>query len=354
MLAEVGHSVPPFALRDQYDRNATPLEDDVMGDPVLLVFDRNPASAGPENTRDLLRAIAALHDRLNGTVVTTFVITRRAKSASAEIALAENVPFHVLSDEDGAVFQAFGIATIAPGANAAADPASILLDPNGRAVRICEGLTVADQAEGMFASLVALNEQRPRGLLGMHPPVLVVPNAMDLALCQRLIETWHRPVPLREGDGKVVAGVGRDDGDFKVWNPEYGNVVQYVVRDQILSQEIDEQMMRRIVPQMEKAFGYCPTRREEFRIACYDSAEGGNLAAHRDNPTEPTKHRRFTVSVNLNSRSYEGGELAFRESSDHLYDVPEGTAIVWSCALLHEVRPVTAGRRFILGNHLFG
>ena len=40
--------------------------------------------------------------------------------------------------------------------------------------------------------------------------------------------------------------------------------------------------------------------------------------------------------------------------SDHFYDVDEGTAIVWSASLLHEVQPVTAGRRFILGAHLYG
>ena len=107
-------------------------------------------------------------------------------------------------------------------------------------------------------------------------------------------------------------------------------------------------------PEIEKAFGYRPAKREEYRIACYDVAEGGSLPAHRDNPTDSTKHRRFTVSVNLNNRSFEGGELTFRESSDHLYDVEAGTAIVWSCSLLHEVMPVTAGRRFILATHLFG
>ena len=43
MRAEIAHSRPPFARRDQNNLNATPLEDDVIGDPVLLVFDRNPA-----------------------------------------------------------------------------------------------------------------------------------------------------------------------------------------------------------------------------------------------------------------------------------------------------------------------
>jgi len=29
-------------------------------------------------------------------------------------------------------------------------------------------------------------------------------------------------------------------------------------------------------------------------------------------------------------------------------------AVAWSCVLLYEVMPITKGRRFILGTHLFG
>jgi len=32
---------------------------------------------------------------------------------------------------------------------------------------------------------------------------------------------------------------------------------------------------------------------------------------------------------------------------------PRGTAIVWSASLLHEVLPVTSGRRLVLGVHMF-
>lgn len=349
MLAEIGHCPPPFALRDQNDQNATPLEDEVMGDPVLLVFDCNPSGSKSEDSAGLLHALVDLHDRLNGVTVTIFVISRRSTQENAQLAQPGNLPFRLLSDEFGRVFKDYGIDPAAT-----TGPASIVLDPNGRVVQICERLDPAEQVEKVLASLQELDAQRPRGSLGVHPPVLVVPNAMDPRTCERLIETWHRPVPLWEGDGKVSAGFDIEDGDFKVWSPTYGNVVQYVVRDPDLTRELDNEVMSRIVPQLDKAFGYRPTKREEYRIACYDAAEGGNLAAHRDNPTEATRHRRFTVSVNLNNSAYEGGELAFRESSEHRYNVAEGTAIVWSCSLLHEVMPITAGRRFILGNHLYG
>lgn len=349
MLAEIGHSHPPFALPDQNGRNATPLDDEVVGDPVLLVFDRN-AAGDPEDNRELLRALVGLHGRLNGTVATIFVISRRSIDENSKLAEAENLPYRLLADEDGTVFQAYGIDVAAAPAN----PASVVLDANSRVVEVFEHLQTTEQMERALACLQELDAKRPRGMLGLHPPVLVVPNVMDREMCQRLIDVFHRPVPLWDGDGMQSAGLDVERGDVKVRNALYGNVVQYVVRDPALSQEIDRKMLRRLVPEMEKAFGYRPARREEYRIAGYDSAEGGSLPAHRDNPTKSTRHRRFTVSVNLNGSEFEGGELAFREFSDHLYDVEEGTAIVWSCSLLHEVMPVTAGRRFILGAHLFG
>jgi hypothetical protein len=315
-----------------------------------LVFDRNPVESGPEVSAELLRKLAALHGRLDGITATLLVISQRSKDQNARLAQTENLPFRLLTDPGGEVFKTFGIDP----APVPADPASVILDPNGRVVQICEDHPTPEVAERILACLRELDQLRPRGLLGMHPPVLVLPNAMDTEICERLIETWHNPVPLWDGDGKVSAGFSAEKGDFKVRNARYGSVIQYVVRDRDLTLELDDKVMRRVVPQIEKAFGSRPTDREEYRIACYDAAEGGYLPAHRDNHTAATKHRRFTVSVNLNNSSFEGGELAFRESSGHRYDVPEGTAIVWSCSLLHEVLPVTQGRRFILGTHLFG
>jgi len=60
------------------------------------------------------------------------------------------------------------------------------------------------------------------------------------------------------------------------------------------------------------------------------------------------------MTVNLNAGEYEGGALRFREYGDHLYAVERGTAVVWSATLLHEVMPVTAGARFVLGVHMYG
>ncbi len=350
MLAKIGHTPPPFALRDHNDENATPLEDNVMGDFAVLVFDRNPAISSTDHSAELLSAFAEVQKQLNGTVATIFVISRRLKMDNVALAQAENIPFHLLTDEDGDVFRRYGIELGDEGAF----PACVVLDPNGRVVEVCEDEKIGAQAERVLASLREQDALRPRGVLDVHPPVLVVPNAMEPELCEKLIEVWHRPLKVWDGDGQVSEGIDREKGDVKVRNAVYGHVVQYLVRDPELGRELDSKVLSRVVPQMDKAFGYSPTKREEYRIACYDAEFGGGLPAHRDNPTPPTQHRRFTVSVNLNNGAYEGGELAFRESSDHVYDVPAGTAIVWSCSLLHEVLPVTSGRRFMLGAHLYG
>jgi predicted 2-oxoglutarate/Fe(II)-dependent dioxygenase YbiX len=127
-----------------------------------------------------------------------------------------------------------------------------------------------------------------------------------------------------------------------------------VLRDAAVQAFVDATVMRRVVPEIENAFQTTVTHREAYRIACYDAAEKGGLPQHRDNNSEPAQERRFTVSVTLNAGQYAGGQLRFREYGEQLYEIETGTAIVWSAALLHEVLPVTQGRRFMIGTHLSG
>ncbi len=57
------------------------------------------------------------------------------------------------------------------------------------------------------------------------------------------------------------------------------------------------------------------------------------------------RHRRFAASINLNS-DYEGCDLIFPEFGRRIYRAPVGGAIVFSCGALHEVTPVTRGKRY--------
>ena len=102
----------------------------------------------------------------------------------------------------------------------------------------------------------------------------------------------------------------------------------------------------RLVPEIHKAFQFRATRIERYLVACYDSTTGGHFRAHRDNTTRGTAHRRFAVSLNLNTGDYEGGLLTFPEFGRQRYAAPAGGAVVFSCSLLHEATPVTAGLRY--------
>jgi predicted 2-oxoglutarate/Fe(II)-dependent dioxygenase YbiX len=101
---------------------------------------------------------------------------------------------------------------------------------------------------------------------------------------------------------------------------------------------------------MARAFQYTATRIERWLVACYDSGKegvgGGFFSAHRDNTTRGTAHRRFACTINLNAEEFEGGELRFPEFGSRQYRAPTGGAVIFSCSLLHEAMPVTAGRRY--------
>lgn len=102
----------------------------------------------------------------------------------------------------------------------------------------------------------------------------------------------------------------------------------------------------RLTPEIAKAFQFCATRIERHIVACYDSHSGGFFKPHRDNTTKGTAHRRFAVSLNLNTGEYEGGKLRFPEFGKRTYEAPAGDAVVFSCSLLHEATPVTQGLRY--------
>jgi predicted 2-oxoglutarate/Fe(II)-dependent dioxygenase YbiX len=104
-------------------------------------------------------------------------------------------------------------------------------------------------------------------------------------------------------------------------------------------------MKRRLFPAIERAFQFQATRMERYMVACYE-ASAGHFKPHRDNTTKGTAHRKFAVTINLNSTEYEGGDLRFPEFGPRTYRAPTGGAIVFSCSLLHEATPVTSGRRY--------
>jgi hypothetical protein len=237
------------------------------------------------------------------------------------------------SDRDGAVAEAYGVA--------AGELTAVVLDPNLRVV----GVVVGDGLAGRVVELLDAAVHRDRAVqVVAQAPVLLLPRALDAAYRDRLMRVWER-------GGGTDTGVARAGGD--VLDAGFKRRRDHTVDDRDLLRELTSVVGRRVLPEVGKAFAFRATRFEGFKIACYDAATGGFFRPHRDNLTPSTAHRVFALTLNLND-DYDGGQLRFPEYGNQLYRPDAGAALVFSCAHLHEVLDVTAGRRFVLLSFLYG
>jgi len=119
------------------------------------------------------------------------------------------------------------------------------------------------------------------------------------------------------------------------------------VSDPLLFVQLRDCLMRRVVPVMEQVYHARINVIEAPLIGCYESDSGGWFRRHKDNTSSATAHRQFALSLNLNGTDeYDGGLLRFPEFGRELYAPVAGGALVFSTAMVHEVTPVTRGRRF--------
>ncbi len=236
-------------------------------------------------------------------------------------------------DPDGTVARAYGVAS--------GDLTAVVLDPNLRVVGVVVGDRLADQVIELLDGTV---HRGPATVVVAQAPVLLLPRALDAAYQDRLLGVW-------EHEGWIETGVERSSGE--ILDADYKRRRDHTVRDPELLRELSSVLGRRVLPEVRKAFAFQANRFEGFKIACYDSSIGGFFRPHRDNLTPSTAHRVFALTLNLNDR-YEGGELRFPEYGNQLYRPDAGAALVFSCAHLHEVLDVTAGRRFVLLSFLYG
>lgn len=239
----------------------------------------------------------------------------------------------VLWDDDGAARRAF---------RALEDDGTtrtgwILLDP---ALRVFGVWPLERGAEAM-ATLAQVPSPAEHAGVPLHAPVLIVPRVFEPGFCRRLIDLY-------EAQGGGESGFMRDvDGKtVGILDHSHKRRKDCFIEDDELQSQFRARLNARLVPEIRRAFQFKVTRIERYIVACYDGAERGFFRAHRDNTTLGTAHRRFAVTINLNTGQYEGGELCFPEFGPKTYVAPAGGAVVFSCSLLHEARPVTRGLRY--------
>lgn len=310
--------------------------DSVAGRPIVLSFF---GTAGDPRNRAVLKAFEKLGPMFDDFRVSFFGVSVDPKDES-EKRIAERVPgVHLFWDFDRKVSRLYGAA---PAEGIQYMPRTFVLDERLRVLAVVPFTDPAENhVEAVRLFVNKLPKPQPPSPASNQAPVLMIPRIFEPDLCKTLIDYYEKHGGqdsgfMREVNGKTVATY-----DYAHKRRSDQEILDKPLRDACMHRIHD-----RLVPEIRRAFQFEATRIERYIVACYDAATSGHFRAHRDNTTRGTAHRRFAVTLNLNTGSYEGGQLRFPEYGSHLYSPPAGGAVVFSCSLLHEATPVTKGQRF--------
>ena len=237
----------------------------------------------------------------------------------------------LIADYDGAISRAYG---------AGAMPRTIVIDPMLRAVANIPWDYPEGHAQSVRNVLRGLPSVDDSAGVPLTAPVLIVPRVFDFPICDFLVQFYEKLGGkdsgfLLDSEGKTATVV-----DYRLKRRNDLDVVAPELREIIRSR-----IVRRLLPAIGQFFQFSATRMDRYIVACYDSAGGGHFYRHRDNVNAGAQHRRFAVTINLN-KDYDGCDLIFPEFGSRSYRAPAGGAIVFSCGALHQVTPITKGRRY--------
>lgn len=300
-------------------------------------------TAGDPVSQAALQAVVANRAIFDDAQASFFGISLDPRD-EAENRVAESMPgLRFLWDFDGAVARAYGAvprdATPAKGA-VAMRRFWLVLDPTLRVARVFAFRPDGSEAAELFAWLRGLPAPGAHAGFEVQAPVLILPNVFEPEFCRRLIDLYEAHGGeesgfMREIEGKTVG----------LLDPKHKRRRDYVIQDPEVIRQTQLRIQRRVVPEILKVHQFVASRMERYLVACYADEDGGHFRAHRDNTTKGTAHRRFAVSINLND-DFAGGEVSFPEYGPGGFKMPVGCACVFSCALLHQVSAVTAGKRY--------
>lgn len=245
----------------------------------------------------------------------------------------------ILWDFDQVVSRLFGVVEGAGDDGVSFQPLTVLLDARLRVLSVHRIDDPRDHPANLLQFLQSLPQMGASRPASHQAPLLLVPMVFELDLCRRLIahfdEVGGQPSGLLEDeDGQTVL----------TFDPARKHRLDAAIADDALRQAAQARIRRRLLPELQKVFQFDATRVERSVVTRYSTGDFCGL--HRDNSAFGTAHRRFAVTIPLNTDTYSGGYLRFPEYGPQFYPIPTGCALVHSCSLLHEVTPVTDGMRY--------
>lgn len=333
MLIKPGEPAPWFATAST--QTSKFLFDSVAGRYVVLSFLKSAQEKSSQKVlEDLMRHRILFDDE----ACCFFGVSTDLEDQQFSRLQAQIPGIRFFWDFDQRVSQAYGVIN----QNNEYQQCTYILDER---LRVLGVLPFTTQPENHMPQLIQiltrLPQLAPPQPASVQAPVLVVPRVFELELCQALMAHYHQHGGqdsgfMREENGKTIP----------VYDHGFKRRQDQTIVDQDLLKAAMYRVHDRLAPEIHKAFQFQATRIERHIVACYDSQSGGFFRAHRDNTTKGTAHRRFAVSLNLNTGDYEGGLLRFPEFGRQTYMAPAGGAVVFSCSLLHEATPVTQGIRY--------
>ena len=306
--------------------------DSAAGRYLVLLFLHS--AAGPWIERH--STAAAREDIFNDSFASLFTVSTDPQDEAASRLTNQLPGRRVFWDDDLTISRLYG----AVGETGAYIGAWVIIDPT---MRVIASIPFQPDGGDITQAMELLENLPPPARFAgveLQAPILYLPRVFEPELCRHLISLYDEQGGevsgfMREVDGKTVP---IHDTRHKVRR-------DITIEDPTLISVLQQRIIRRIVPEIRKVHMFNATRMERYIVSCYDGAEGGHFAPHRDNTTAGTAHRRFAVSINHND-DFDGGEVSFPEYGPRGFKAPAGGAVIFSCALLHTVSRVTKGRRY--------
>lgn len=300
-------------------------------------------SAADDQSRSSLAAVMNKKDFFNDERGSFFGVSNDAGD-ELKRRVANSLPgYRFLWDFDGKIGKLYGTvardAAMEKGA-VAVRRRWVVLDPMLRVMKVIPFVQGGSDVKELLSYVDSLPAPGLFAGFEVHAPVIVLPNVFEADLCQALINDYQANGGEESGFMREVDGKTRLMVDYR-----HKRRRDVLVTDPTLKTTVQAKVLRRIVPEIAKAYQFKVTRMERYLVACYAAEDEAHFQAHRDNTTKGTAHRRFAVTINLND-SFEGGELGFPEYGPRSFKPPVGCAVVFSCSLLHAVSPVRKGQRY--------